>query len=93
MSNWEHLLERETARALRRIQIAAPDLAAARAREAQAHEEYSDSVIDGYNSHARREYCPENHGSVHTLLRLAERNAWRRYIKEVESHEHERSGE
>jgi hypothetical protein len=62
VSNWERLLERETVRALRRIQIAAPDLAAARAREAQAHEEYSDSVIDGYNSHAGRECCPENHG-------------------------------
>lgn len=93
MSDWERILETQTQRALNRIRIAAPDLATARAREAQAHEEYSDSVIDGYNSHAGRECCPKNHGSVHTLLRLAERNAWRRYIKEVESHEHERSGE
>lgn len=93
MSDWERILEAQTQRALNRIRIAAPDLAAARAREAQAHEEYSNAVIDGYNSHAGRECCPENHGSVHTLLRLAERNAWRRYIKEVESHEHERSGE
>lgn len=93
MSDWERILEAQTRRALNRIRIAAPDLAAARAREAQAHEEYSNAVIDGYNSHAGRECCPENHGSVHTLLRLAERNAWRRYIKEVESHEHERSGE
>ena len=92
MSDWERILELETVRALRRIRIAALDLAAARAREAQAHEEYSDAVVDGYDSHVGRG-SPGNRGAVHTLLRLAERNAWRRYIKEVESHEHERSGE
>lgn len=67
MSDWEHILEAQTRRALLRIRIAAPDLATARAKEAQAHESYSDAIYMG----------------DHTLLRLAERNAWRRYIEEI----------
>lgn len=66
MSNWNRLLELATAQALRRIRIEAPDEPTARARERQAYENYSDAVINAD--------C--------TLLRRAERDAWRRYIKE-----------
>ncbi len=66
MSDWDRILASATARALARIRIEAPDEATAHARERQAYESYSDAVIDG----------------DHTLLRRAERDAWRQYINE-----------
>ena len=77
MSKWDAVLERETERALARIRIADPDLETAYIRERQANAVYTDSVVEGYFG----DPAVFTNGSL-TLVKCAERNAWRRYILE-----------